>query len=382
MAFLSVLGLSCTTFGIAFYVKDILGGGPAAVGQFTGIWAASYVAGCLVLQPLLGRRLSPSLSLLMAMGSMAAFLGLVLSAPSILPAMFFFGLYGFSTSLLFPPLLAWITVGVEKEALGRLTSRFSVSWSLGGIIAPWVGSRLLNIDRHIPLIFSIGMYAVVGAVLLLAGAFVPTMRGEFRNTPGDSVSGAGDASTPLRFPAWILLFVTYIMNGLIMSQWPVYLRDTLGIPTASVGTIYLIRAATMTLVFILLGRFVLWHFKRRMFFATSGLLLATAAALLVFRSEASLLAILAVNSFAVGLANNGSVFYAVSGAANRQKRMALNESILNAGSLLGAVGGGFMLEFTSMNTGDRVRHRLDDRRRNRSGAAARALSSRVGLKEA
>ncbi|MFA6508203.1 MAG: MFS transporter [Treponemataceae bacterium] len=349
VAFLSVVGLGCTTFGISFYVKDILGAGPSAVGQFTGIWSAFYIVGCLVLQPL-GRRISPLWSLLIALCSMAFFMGLVLFARTIPLALLFFGLYGFATSLLFPPLIAWVTAGVEKEALGRLTSRFAVSWSLGGIIAPWAGSRLLNIDRHIPLFFSIGVYLLIGAVLLAANALVPNIRGDSSEKSVESVVAGIDSSTLLRFPAWILLFTSYVMNGLIMSQWPVYLRDVAAIPTASIGTIYLVRSATMTFVFILLGRFVLWHFKRRMFFVTSGLVMATATALLVFRSEAALTVILAVNAFATGLAYNGAIFYASAGAVNRRKRMAINESILNAGAVMGAVGGGIMLEFTSMNT--------------------------------
>jgi hypothetical protein len=48
------------------------------------------------------------------------------------------------------------------------------------------------------------------------------------------------------------------------------------------------------------------------------------------------------------LAYNGAIFYAVSGAANRNRRAAINESILNAGSFTGAVGSGYLLETQPM----------------------------------
>jgi hypothetical protein len=58
----SMFGLGSTTFGIAFYAKDALSAGPAAVGQFAGIWALSYIFGCLTLGPWMSRRVPPRLS--------------------------------------------------------------------------------------------------------------------------------------------------------------------------------------------------------------------------------------------------------------------------------------------------------------------------------
>lgn len=343
VAFLATMALGCTGFGIVFYAKDVLRAGPAVVGQFAGVWALSYIVGCLSLN-FLSRSLLPRWSLFTAMSTMGFFLGLMLLVESVSVALILFGLYGFSTALFFPPMVGWLTTGVESSELGKTTSRFAVAWSVGGIIAPWVSSRLMLVDRHAPLIFSVAVYFLVGGYLLLAGFCFPKIRNDRKKTAERSSGVETDNSTFLRFPAWVMLYVCYALNGLIMNHFPVYMRDSLGVRTESIGTMYLIRSAMLTVVFILLGKFVIWHFKRRLIVAATLIALTSAAVLMLFTSEAALLSALIISSFAVGSAYNASIFYSVAGASNRQKRTAMNESILNAGSFSGAVGSGFLLE--------------------------------------
>ena len=343
VAFLATMALGCTGFGIVFYAKDVLRAGPAVVGQFAGVWALSYIVGCLSLD-FLSRRLLPRWSLFIAMSTMGSFLGLMLLVKNVSVALILFGLYGFSTALFFPPLVGWLTAGVDNSELGKTTSRFAVAWSVGGIIAPWVSSRLMLADRRAPLIFSVAVYFLVGGYLLLAGLCFPKIKNDRKKTAGRSAEPVADNSTSLRFPAWVMLYVCYALNGLIMNHFPVYMRDSLGVRTESIGTMYLIRSAMLTVVFILLGKFVIWHFKRRLIVAATLIALTSAAILMLFTTETALLSALILSSFAVGLAYNASIFYSVAGAANRQKRTAVNESILNAGSFSGAVGSGFLLE--------------------------------------
>ncbi len=345
----SMFGLGSTTFGIAFYAKDALSAGPAAVGQFAGIWALSYIFGCLTLGPWMSRRVPPRLSLLIAMASMGCTLSLVLSVRSVAPALLFYGLYGFSTSFFFPPLVSWLTTGVESRELGRATSRFSLSWSVGSIAAPWIGSRLLVFGVSIPLIFSVAVYAVVGVFLVIANTRFPLIRGDsVQNAASNQAAPGDDRSTPLRYPAWTMLFACYVLNGLITAHWPVYLRDSLGFRPDSIGLMFLVRSATLTAVFIALSRFVGWHFRRRMLVFSALGALGSVFALWAAKSGAGLTAALVANALAQGLAYNGAIFYAVSGAANRNRRAAINESILNAGSFTGAVGSGYLLETQPM----------------------------------
>jgi MFS family permease len=349
VAFSATMALGCTSFGVAFYAKDILSAGPAVVGQFAGVWALSYIAGCLSLN-FLSRSLLPRWSLFIALSGMGLFLGLMLAVRHVASALALFGLYGLATALFFPPLVTWLTAGVESAELGKTTSRFAVAWSIGGVVAPWVSSRLMLIDRRAPILFSVSVFALAAGYLLLANLLFPLIRGDRDAAASPAAGAARDGSTALRFPAWILLYTCYALNGLIMNHFPVYMRDALGVRTESIGTMYLIRSAVLTLLFALLGRFVVWHFKRRLFIIASAVALASAALLMFFTSEAMLLSALVLSSLALGLAYNSSIFYAVAGARNRQKRTAINESILNAGSFSGAVGSGFLLERFSMPT--------------------------------
>ena len=162
-----------------------------------------------------------------------------------------------------------------------------------------------------------------------------------------------DRETSLRYPAWVGLFTTYIVIGIIFNIYPIFATEVLGITKTGIGVLLLTRAAATTTVFVLLGRTSFWHFNRGFLLANQILLAVSVIMLSLFIQfwALQIIMILLGFFFAVNYVNyNESIFHGVSGSTHRASRMATHEAILTAGIVGGPVTGGIIYQIFSMHT--------------------------------
>jgi predicted MFS family arabinose efflux permease len=157
-----------------------------------------------------------------------------------------------------------------------------------------------------------------------------------------------DNSSPLRFPARFVLFVSYFGYGIIANVLPLNLRDHLGMSAADAGFMLLIRAAATTAAFLLLARYAFWHFKRSWIVVGQIVVLLVLAIFSVTSSAAVYAVGIAIFGAVMGLVYNESVFHGISGSRSRAGRMAIHESTLNTGSVIGSITGGVIYQASSI----------------------------------
>lgn len=337
-AFLASLTVSVIGLGMLFFVKGSYGAGPEAVGWLSALNLVAYFAGCLLLKPLSDRMGARASAATMVLGSAGLF-GLHLLLPGLLSAFVIYGLYGFLTALLWPPLEYWTAAGLEGPALSRATSAFNLAWSTGGFIAPYIGGLLSERALPLPLYFSMGLFLLIAALLLSTRGVAPTPR---TAAPEGRQAAAVDRSTPLRFPAWIGAALIYVLISVFSNIFPLYAKDELGLPPSTIGLALLVRAGCAAFGFWLLGRLDFWQFKRAYLVLPTFLSLLIIVILAFARSLAAFTLCLAAIGLLQALLYTNSIFYGASGAADRGRRMTIHEALLTVGQVLGAVGGGLL----------------------------------------
>jgi len=348
-AFINSLAIGTTSLGILFVVKDLFGASPALVGSLGALWSAAYFIGCLALRGL-SRRLAPRKAMASMLASSAAILTILVVRPSLVAAFACYAAYGFVTALYWPPLMGWLSKGVEGAELNRATSLFSFSWSVGGIFSPYIAGVLSERNKLYPIILSIILFSLNAIFIVVT-----------RNRAREGRSGAQEAgevqssepvvdrSTPLRFPAWLGAFLIYAVMGVVLNVFPVFARDELFLAESAIGLVLMTRAIATAAGFYLLSRLTFWQYKR-------------AALPVLSAGSAIALAALAIQAggggFAIGFAvigllqsamYNNSLFYGASGALDKDRRATIHEAVLTLGTVIGSITGGIIYEAFSMS---------------------------------
>jgi MFS family permease len=346
-AFLVAVSVGSAWLGILFYMREVYHVSAAAVGALAAANSLCYVSGCLLLRPVFRRVRSRDCLLISTGGSTAALLG-ILAVKSVAATFVLYSAFGFLMSFFWPPLAGWLSHGLESRELGRATSRFNLSWSVGNIVSSFVAGRLSDLDPAGPLRMAAIVYAA--AFLLLAGlaAFAPSLRRDQHREQGPARGGAPDASTPLRFPAWVGVFAAWVVVGLITSVFPLYAREGLGITKTGIGGLLFLRSLFTTVAFLLLGRLTFWHFRVQVLAAGQLVFAGLIAAFAATRSPAGMGLLLCGIGPCGALAYSGSIFHGMAGSTERARRMGIHESMLSLGMVAGSTVGGLVYQEVSM----------------------------------
>jgi len=344
-AFINSLGIGTMSLGILFVVKDVHGAGPALVGSLGAMWSLSYFTGCVVLRKL-ARMFRPRTSMIIMSAGSATILFSFLARPGLWQAFAAFSAYGFITAFFWPPLMGWLSKGHEGAELNRATSLFSLSWSIGGIFSSYLAGVLSERAKMLPVAAAAGMFATNALFLLASRSFV---RDEAEAAGRESTAGqAADRSTPLRYPAWLGAFLIYAVMGVVFNVFPVFARDELALSESTIGLVLTVRAIASAAGFFLLGKVTFMQFKRAAIPALSAVTAAALVALILQRSARGFAVLFAVIGFFQSAIYNNSLFYATSGAPDRDKRASVHESLLTFGQVVGSVSGGMLYQAFSM----------------------------------
>lgn len=352
-AFVGCLAMGIINLAMLFIVKERFHAGPQAVGVFTALSSVAYFLGCIVLKRF-SDRIGPRAAMsIMTLGTAGLF-SLFIVVPSMALAFGVYFLYGLLTALFWPPMMTWLSAGLEGQELSKATNTFSLSWSSGGAIAPYVAGLLCELGLDIPIYVGIAIFALAGLVMASSGSLVPSPA----RTAGAEAAGPGsggstqvaDHSTPLRFPAWIGAFMIYAVLAVFSNIFPLFAKDELALSESRIGLLLLVRASFAAVGFWALGRFGFWHFRKRYIALGVLLLLLLDLAFVFVHAPAGFAVGLAALGLVQALCYNSSIFYGASGAVDRARRMTIHEALLTAGQILGSIGGGMAYQAYSWRT--------------------------------
>lgn len=330
-------------------MRDVFNATPIQIGGLASLWALCYISGCIFIRPLLDRFL-PRYTIAVAAFCMWATTLFIPFVNSIALVYILYGLFGFSSSLFWPHLMAWLSRKVEGAILSKTISKFNFSWSVGTIISPFLAGWLSEKSAQLPLYVGSSFCLLTGFMIVGAILAIPGIRSDKETERSSKVHICGKGKdTPVRYPAWVGLFTTYVVIGMVLVIFPVYARDDLSISKSVIGLLLLSRALFMTIGFVVLGRTVFWHFKTLPMISGQVCLAVLLASMGFFRSPLLLWFILAAMGLMMALSYSSSIFHGVSGSIDRAKRMAMHEVLIAAGSMGGYFFGGILYEKYSMS---------------------------------
>ncbi len=314
-----LFNLTCglASFGIIFYARDLFHASAGQISWLAAMPQLAYLAGCLAFPPLFGLLL-PRHYLVAATGGMALLLAGLMSARSLAGLCVLYGLSGFLIALFWPPMMGWLSRGLEQATLGRTLRNFNLTWSSSHIVSPYAAGLLLERGQLLPIWTAAGLSALACLGLLAACQALPRVKEDREREP---VNGRDpqvpDRSTPLRFPGWV-------------------------------GLLLLVQAVFSTACFWWLGHSSSWHFRPLPMILGQAALAVLALGLAFARSFLPLALVLAPMGALTALAYNESLFHGASGSPRRAARMAINEATRTAGFVAGASGGGLLLQQSSL----------------------------------
>ncbi len=344
-SFLNSLGIGTMSLGILFVVKDLYHAGPALVGSLGAAFSLSYFLGCILLRPLAAMFLPRTSMTIMLVGS-SLLLTVFLLWPGLWQAFAAYSLYGFLTAFFWPPVMGWLSKGLEGSELGKAMSLFSVSWSVGGIFSSYMAGLLSEKGKMLPIIVTILLFLTNAVFIRLSRSFVQDDSSAIESE--QAAETAIDRSTPLRYPAWVGAFMVYLVMGVVFNVFPVFARDELMISESSVGLVLTVRSASTALGFFILGRITSWQFKRSLLPMLSLAVALTLSVLIFQKSTLGFIVCFGVVGLLQSAVYTNSLFYATSGAPDRDKRASTQEALLTFGQVAGSIFGGLLYQTFSM----------------------------------
>ena len=349
-AFLMAVAVGLLQLGMIFYLREVKLLSPASIGLFAAFWWLSYSAACLLMRPV-AARLMPRLSIILSTALVGAFVLIMFSTERILLTYLFYALAGVAMSLFWPPLMGWLSYGLEGPALNLAISRFNLSWSLGMVVSPFITGLLSERSPELPIYTAAGIFFGISLLVLTASLTLPVIRCDrFREPRTGRRETAPELGTPLRYPAWAGLLTTYFVLGVIFNVFPLFATERLEISKSLVGVILLFRALAAAGAFVVLGRISFWHDRPVYMLGTQGAIALVVLGLLVSGRLAAIVPLLALIGALSSSSYVASILYGVSGSSRRSTRMAVNESLLALGVICGSICGGMLYQNVGMTS--------------------------------
>ncbi|MBN1845884.1 MAG: MFS transporter [Sedimentisphaerales bacterium] len=248
-------------------------------------------------------------------------------------------LFGVSMAAFWPPLMSWLSAGCGSPLLNRRLSRFSVSWSLGSLLSPYVSGCLTEWSPILPIAASAGMLSL---------CFLAVSRPPRPAEPaGSSSSPEGQTAVTGHRPAmvWLArlaLFGAFVGFGLARTQFAVYFKRGLGYSESGYGLFVTILSLTMFLVYGLVGRTDRWQYRPGLLLAAPGMVLAFLVVALYATSLAPLFLSAALLGAGTAFCYSSHLYYGAAGGLRRFRLMAIHEFVLSTGFVAGAWVGGLL----------------------------------------
>jgi len=339
------LGLFVASFLFAFQNNAMLlacpwqvfslGGRSLAVGMVGALSLGFYMIFCFFIGSRFCRLGAKSLMMTSTFMVGSLLIGMAL-APNVPVLLLLVAVQGMMLSGFWPPVMGWISTGVEGSSLNRRLGFFNLSWSLGAIIGTWMSGVLYAVSHSLPFMVAAGA-AFLACVIIF---FVPPAKPQTQQ--------AVLATENVEEPKDLSVFLWLWRVG-VLTDWVAY--GILRVPIASLikgmslgASLHAMSSAGTSMImmcmFFLLGRFRFWHYRFSLVIV-SQLLLAIMMVGLTFGTNArQLLFFVFASTPALAFAYSSHLFYSVSGGRNRRTGAAEHEILLAIGFCIGSLGGG------------------------------------------
>lgn len=343
------LGSGIVNYALIFYVRDLFEADRTAVGLISSALTLAYFVGILAF--LSWKKPHPRFVLWLAAWAMALCIGVYLLVPSWTVTFVFHSLFGLAMALFWPRIMGWLSWGAEGKDLGRIMGRFNFSWAFGGILAPYLGGLLVEVNPRLPFFVALGLLAVTGALMPLGAALFPRLRERQAAIPPagrDETVPTSAGPTPLRYPARLGVAGAYFLTGALLFIFPAYAKDSLGFSEALTGSFLLVRMAAATLGFEVWGRWTFWHFRFWPLAVGMVLLVALILVLPLGSQPWQFYLLFAGVGLVFSFLYSFALFHGVAGSVHRERSMTIHEAVLNVGLFTGTALGGWVSQSWSM----------------------------------
>ena len=347
-SFLAQLTIAMVNLALVYHLRSAFALGADGIGLAASISPATYLLFCILLSPYTVHYRPRHLVQLSLLG-MAFAVFLFVSTHSLPVAYLALALYGGFMSLLWPQIEGWFSRGKEGASLNRVANAFNFSWSFGVGVSSYIAGLLVEFSTAMPFFVGLLLFGVVYLIIVISSALVPGIRAVQSEHAENKTNSKVDQSTPLRFYAWAGIIALYSGMSVILTIFPLYAQDVLAISESQTGLLLLIRGVATCLTFLALGKLEFWHFKKRYIFLVQILFALFCLLATNFKSPLPYAFFFLVFGFLFAFAYDQSMFHGASGSVNRSQRMIIHEVLLTIGTILGAVGGGYVYENLSFS---------------------------------
>lgn len=244
---------------------------------------------------------------------------------------------GFSVSLIFPPLIAWLTD--DGQDTNRRLFLFCISWNAGVIASQSTAGWFYWIRPELPLL--VAAIPMVGIIAVMSAW-----------KPPDTQRAAPLSSEPERTEprARTFVYLGWLSNGagalafsMVTHLFP-YLAHESGISPPAHGAMLAANRLAVIGTYFLMYRFTFWHY--RLWPAIGAQVIAMAGlAILGYASSIPVLTIgLILTALMLGYNYFASIYYSTMAFGSRRKGIAsgIHEGSLAVGGAIGALGGGLI----------------------------------------
>ena len=352
-AFFLALGLSIMAFSLIFRLADRFFFNPGQIGIFIALGQVFYFIG-LFLYYRFGSVFNPIK--VFSVSSVIIFLAtipLIFTRTYIILYVSFF-LIQVNIGLFWPPVMAWLSSGLERQELNRGLGFYNRSWMAGQLLGPLFAGILYPWNSNFT-------FFVVSFACFLAIPIIFLMKRKIKNSPGnlhtvDPSEGEIQEAVLLdeqrsksfslfRYRGWISGLSALLFLGVLANVVPLHIRDGLGHTELSAGILLFLRCIASFLGFIIFARFTAWNFSRRWFLVLQcGLLFCTLALMFFGNNLFFYFFIVLLYGLIFAACYNNSIFYSGATGGNNKKNFAIQEIYLCAGNAAGTAGGGLFYQ--------------------------------------
>lgn len=343
-SFFAQFSINMVNFALIYYMRDSYQLSATAIGVVTSIYTFTYIAGCLLLKKPLEPLKRKNKAIISLMGMAITALVVILQS-SFAVLCFMQALYGLFMSLLWPNVEAWLSYGLEGNALSKIMGQFSFAWSFGAALSTFIGGWLAEINQVIPLALGTLLFCTLSALLA-------TIKDEGRGTVEvKKTEVIEDHSTKLRYFCYLGVMITYALYALIVNIFPLYASASFGYDEGITGTMLLSRGLVSCLSFLLLAKINWWQFNKAVIVMTQ---VCVCLLLILFSKMTSVLGFCVffiLFGFVFALSYQLSIFHGAAGAPSdkREGRMVTHEVALNIGMISASLSGGIIYEKLSFS---------------------------------
>ncbi len=342
---------------VAFpFVINHLGGSDKHLGIASALTSVIYIITCLLVGPVIDRKGPKRYSQIGAAG-------IIVSTAAVTLVVLFYDLgyrsfnpvtfiiiigmvSGIFLAIFWPPVMGWITIGHEGKQLNRRLGFFNMSWTVGFCASPYIGGLMTEINYVLPIAVAMLLVVFAFVAICFTKPSKPNLCHQSDSSASDSLIDRPHPLLPkFRVLARIALIPIFICMGLARTQVALLFNEPFGFSESQFGIFMTLLWLTSCVLFIVLSKTHAWHYKLRPFIAAQ-LIMMLGMLMIIKNSSLWVFCFIAVVLGAShALIYVSHQFYAVSGSANRSGPMAIHETLLSIGYVIGFLGGGYLAEY-------------------------------------